>query len=145
MPAPVSLTHSLLLQRRFSSVTLPSAHKTTSTKNLSCKQHTGAEADHDPPPTQMIEGFHAMEQRRPPEYIIEVFADPSSVKDVVRGMFVTARLPPSLTSFLLSLVRSKMLINIFSPRHPPHNLLPPLLPLHPAQNPRYTRPHAACR
>ena len=26
-----------------------------------------------------------MEQRRPPEYIIEVFADPSSVKDVVRG------------------------------------------------------------
>lgn len=26
-----------------------------------------------------------MDQRRPPEYIIEVFADPSSVKDVVRG------------------------------------------------------------
>ena len=28
-----------------------------------------------------------MEQRRPPEYIIEVFADPSSVKDVVRGTY----------------------------------------------------------
>jgi hypothetical protein len=28
-----------------------------------------------------------MEQRRPPEYIIEVFADPSSVRDVVRGNF----------------------------------------------------------
>lgn len=27
-----------------------------------------------------------MEQRRPPEYILEVFADPSSVKDVVKGM-----------------------------------------------------------
>jgi autophagy-related protein 101 len=26
-----------------------------------------------------------MEQRRPPEYILEVFADPTSVKDVVRG------------------------------------------------------------
>jgi len=26
-----------------------------------------------------------MDTRRPPEYIIEVFADPSSVKDVVRG------------------------------------------------------------
>ncbi|TAQ90414.1 hypothetical protein B7494_g1245 [Chlorociboria aeruginascens] len=30
-----------------------------------------------------------MEQRRPPEYIIEVFADPSSVKDVVRGILHT--------------------------------------------------------
>jgi len=26
-----------------------------------------------------------MEQRRPPEYILEVFADPTSVKDVVKG------------------------------------------------------------
>jgi len=34
----------------------------------------------------MIEDILAMEQRRPPEYIIEVFADPSSVKDVVRGI-----------------------------------------------------------
>jgi len=33
----------------------------------------------------MLENIFAMEQRRPPEYIIEVFADPSSVKDVVRG------------------------------------------------------------
>jgi hypothetical protein len=33
----------------------------------------------------MLENILAMEQRRPPEYIIEVFADPSSVKDVVRG------------------------------------------------------------
>jgi autophagy-related protein 101 len=34
----------------------------------------------------MIENIITMDQRRPPEYIIEVFADPSSVKDVVRGM-----------------------------------------------------------
>ncbi len=34
----------------------------------------------------MLENLLAMEQRRPPEYIIEVFADPSSVKDVVRGI-----------------------------------------------------------
>lgn len=27
-----------------------------------------------------------MEQRRPPEYILEVFADPTSVKDVVKGV-----------------------------------------------------------
>ena len=25
------------------------------------------------------------EARRPPEYILEVFADPTSIKDVVRG------------------------------------------------------------
>ncbi|KFZ08913.1 hypothetical protein V501_05780 [Pseudogymnoascus sp. VKM F-4519 (FW-2642)] len=30
-----------------------------------------------------------MEQRRPPEYILEVFADPSSVKDVVKGILHT--------------------------------------------------------
>ncbi|RDW89346.1 hypothetical protein BP6252_01378 [Coleophoma cylindrospora] len=30
-----------------------------------------------------------MDQRRPPEYIIEVFADPTSVKDVVRGILHT--------------------------------------------------------
>ena len=33
----------------------------------------------------MLEYLLGMEQRRPPEYIIEVFADPGSVKDVVRG------------------------------------------------------------
>ncbi len=26
-----------------------------------------------------------MDQRRPPEYILEVFADPTCVKDIVRG------------------------------------------------------------
>ncbi|KUJ19867.1 DUF1649-domain-containing protein [Mollisia scopiformis] len=31
----------------------------------------------------------AMEQRRPPEYIIEVYADPSSLKDVMRGILHT--------------------------------------------------------
>ncbi|CAG8952045.1 hypothetical protein HYALB_00004445 [Hymenoscyphus albidus] len=34
----------------------------------------------------MLDNLSAMEQRKPPEYIIEVFADPSSVKDVVRGI-----------------------------------------------------------
>jgi hypothetical protein len=34
----------------------------------------------------MLDNLATMEQRRPPEYIIEVFADPSSVKDVVRGI-----------------------------------------------------------
>lgn len=27
-----------------------------------------------------------MEPRRPPEYILEVFADPTSVQDVVKGL-----------------------------------------------------------
>jgi hypothetical protein len=39
----------------------------------------------------MLGNLGIMEQRRPPEYIIEVFADPSSVKDVVRGT-----VPPTL-------------------------------------------------
>ncbi|KAF7907200.1 uncharacterized protein EAF01_004787 [Botrytis porri] len=30
-----------------------------------------------------------MDQRRPPEYIIEVFADPTSVKEVIRGILHT--------------------------------------------------------
>ncbi|KAI9671258.1 MAG: hypothetical protein M1829_004665 [Trizodia sp. TS-e1964] len=30
-----------------------------------------------------------MEQRRPPEYILEVFADPSSVKEIVKGILHT--------------------------------------------------------
>ncbi|PQE22309.1 DUF1649 domain protein [Rutstroemia sp. NJR-2017a WRK4] len=30
-----------------------------------------------------------MDQRRPPEYIIEVFADPTSVKEVIRGKLAT--------------------------------------------------------
>lgn len=37
---------------------------------------------------QMLQEIFSMEQRRPPEYIIEVFADPSSVKDVVRGFAI---------------------------------------------------------
>jgi hypothetical protein len=44
----------------------------------------------------MLENIKAMDQRRPPEYIIEVFADPSSVKDVVRGMFVMSQSDPAL-------------------------------------------------
>ena len=36
-----------------------------------------------------------MEQRRSPEYILEVLADPTSVKDVVKGMYSTY---PALTS-----------------------------------------------
>jgi hypothetical protein len=39
----------------------------------------------------MLDNILAMEQRRPPEYIIEVFADPSSVKDVVRGIYPSVR------------------------------------------------------
>lgn len=35
---------------------------------------------------RMLENLLTMDQRRPPEFIIEVFADPSSVKDVVRGI-----------------------------------------------------------
>lgn len=38
-----------------------------------------------------------MEQRRPPEYILEVFADQTCVRDIVKGMRVQpkhqARLP----------------------------------------------------
>lgn len=31
------------------------------------------------------------ESRRPPEYILEVFADPTSIKDVVRGVLALRR------------------------------------------------------
>ncbi|KAG9235518.1 autophagy-related protein [Amylocarpus encephaloides] len=37
----------------------------------------------------MLDDTTAMDQRRAPEYIIEVFADPSSVRDVVRGILHT--------------------------------------------------------
>jgi len=30
--------------------------------------------------------LQVMDQRKPPEYILEVFADPTCVKDIVRGM-----------------------------------------------------------
>ena len=40
---------------------------------------------------------HSMEQRKPPQYILEVFADPTCVKDIVRGMFIPIfRIPRSL-------------------------------------------------
>jgi hypothetical protein len=46
------------------------------------RQHTNSQLN---PLQHMFENLLTMDQRRPPEYIIEVFADPSSVKDVVRG------------------------------------------------------------
>jgi hypothetical protein len=52
----------------------------------------------------MLENLLAMEQRRPPEYIIEVFADPSSVKDVVRGVYCAGS--PSLGNAMLILMRA---------------------------------------
>ena len=50
----------------------------------------------------MLQELFTMEQRRPPEYIIEVFADPSSVKDVVRGTEFIASKPPELSRELFS-------------------------------------------
>jgi autophagy-related protein 101 len=39
-----------------------------------------------------------MEQRRPPEYILEVFADPTAVKDVVKGATQTISVAVHTTS-----------------------------------------------
>ena len=38
----------------------------------------------------MKEPTIVMEQRRPPEYILEVFADPTCVKDIIKGAPVAA-------------------------------------------------------
>ena len=70
----------------------------------------------------MLDGVYTMEQRRPPEYIIEVFADPSSVKDVVRGIPTT---PLSLDS-----EHVQPLTNITTIRYFAHDLLPSVLPFY---------------
>merc|ERR1711964_12890 len=75
--------------------------------------------------TQNQEHTSTMEQRRPPEYIIEVFADPSSVKDVVRGY--------------------KLIQPHHIYRYPTHNILPPILPFAKTDDARYPRPDAAVR
>lgn len=74
---------------------------------------------------QMIENLLAMEQRRPPEYIIEVFADPSSVRDVVRGTFYTA-------------TQGRVKLMWWDTRDFTHDLLPQVLPLYTAPDERYT-------
>jgi hypothetical protein len=70
-----------------------------------------------------------MEQRRPPEYIIEVFADPSSVKDVVRGISPRMR-------------RTGRQADRRS-RDFTYNLLPQVLSLYPAEDTRYSGFNAA--
>ena len=42
-----------------------------------------AAADHQPSPTKTL--LADMEQRSAPEFILEAFADPTSVPDIVRG------------------------------------------------------------
>ncbi|KAK0123516.1 hypothetical protein ONS96_010498 [Cadophora gregata f. sp. sojae] len=67
--------------------------------NLPLHPYRTASSLNPPQSTSFLPGYNKhstrttrhlnMEQRRPPEYIIEVFADPSSVKDVVRGILHT--------------------------------------------------------
>jgi len=71
-----------------------------------------------------------MEQRRPPEYIIEVFADPSSVKDVVRGT-----VPPTPRRKREGRVE---LMCWWDNRDFTYDFLPPILPFDTAQDERYT-------
>ena len=66
-----------------------------------------------------------MDSRRPPEYSLELSADRTSVKDVVKGMLqCNNRLYAPVTD---------------RPRHPPHSLLPPLLHSPPTSHPRRPR------
>lgn len=71
-----------------------------------------------------------MEPRRtPPEYFLEVFADTTSVRDVLKGTLFShciSHTPSSCTK---------------KNRHPQPHLLPPLLPLHQAFHPRRPRLH----
>jgi len=78
----------------------------------------------------MIENILAMEQRRPPEYIIEVFADPSSVKDVVRGI-----------SPLVAQDQKHKLIAAL--RNFTHDILSQILPFYSTKDERYSRFNAA--
>lgn len=103
-----------------------------------------------------------MEQQSP-EFILEAFADPNSVRDIVRG---TKPLPPRhqtgtrfpqtpwptcqschqplLVDWLLQ-KGQRSLTRSHPTRHPAHHLLPPLLPRHPSANARRARPRAALR
>ncbi len=38
-----------------------------------------------------------MDQRRPPEYILEVFADPTYVKDIIKGAYRTVSMIQDIT------------------------------------------------
>jgi hypothetical protein len=79
---------------------------------------------------QMIENILAMEQRRPPEYIIEVFADPSSVKDVVRGIFPWCE-------------RHKTYKLIAALRNFTHDLLSQIFPFYSTKDEGYSRSNTA--
>ena len=70
-----------------------------------------------------------MEQRRLPEHVIEVFADPTCIKDVVRGKQRIA---------LKSCHNVDILMN---KRRASYNLLSSLLPIYPAIHRRDTRLH----
>lgn len=64
----------------------------------------------------------AMEQRRPPEYFLEVFADPGSVKEVVKGDTTNIRpLRPSTD---------------YVHRDSAHHILSPFLPCYKTKNTR---------
>lgn len=69
-----------------------------------------------------------MEQRLPPpERILEVFADPSSVKEVVKGISLR--------------IYNNMHLLTTGKRHPEHSLLSSLLPVDPTALMRRPRPH----
>ena len=75
-----------------------------------------------------------MEQRRPPEYILEVFADPTSVKDVVKGAIDNPQLMFYAPPVEYSLLTADL-------RYITHNIFPQILPLYSTQNERRARPH----
>lgn len=56
-----------------------------------------------------------MEQRKPPQYILEVFADPTCIKDIVRGGRNSCEKRGEIAD---------------QSRHTPYDLLPSLLSLH---------------
>jgi autophagy-related protein 101 len=60
-----------------------------------------------------------MEARRPPEYILDVFADPACVRDVVKGMFVSLRHfpPPPAVMYIFAHPSAAILHTIFFHRY----------------------------
>ena len=66
------------------------------------------------------------------EYILEVFADQTFVKDIVKGANqANASLCGPFQYRPESIQNSTILNKHYQYRSPPHHILPPLLPLHP--------------
>lgn len=74
-----------------------------------------------------------MEPRAPPEYILEVFADQTLVKDIVKGQYSTKGSSLQRSSYERLLSPDPDLTSIL--RSPSYDFFPSLLPLNPTISP----------